>query len=140
MCNITSWVSTFFYLCTRSYYLAHINANSVMHGLKHHSINCREEQINVYLEIRKALCHGMHMSSMKFRIPNQYTCISTYYIYTLFEQTRQLQTMTQYGPENGDEHFRELLADFLSRQYQADVLASVIQLYYVACVNVFHFM
>ncbi|XP_065885849.1 uncharacterized protein [Dysidea avara] len=37
--------------------------------------------------------------------------------------TRQLQTMTQYGPENGDEHFRELLADFLSRQYQADVLA-----------------
>jgi len=34
--------------------------------------------------------------------------------------------MTQYGPENGDGYFREMLADFLSRQYQADVLALVI--------------
>ncbi|XP_065885077.1 uncharacterized protein [Dysidea avara] len=28
-----------------------------------------------------------------------------------------------YGPENGNEHFRQVLADFLSRQYQSQVLA-----------------
>ena len=31
-----------------------------------------------------------------------------------------------YGPENGNEHFRQVLADFLSRQYQSQVLALVI--------------
>lgn len=31
----------------------------------------------------------------------------------------------QYGPENGDETFRETLASFLSRQYQSDVIALV---------------
>lgn len=38
----------------------------------------------------------------------------------------------QYGPENGSETFRTTLADFLSRQYQSDVIALV---HLVACIE-----
>jgi len=42
-----------------------------------------------------------------------------------------------YGPENGNEHFRKALADFLSRQYQSQVLALVIAIQFFSVQYIF---